>query len=127
MTGLQRLNRDAVTAFIVIEMLAQGVVFDSRSIRRLPVDQSMVKRAFRGLTRAGAITKSRARRKYLLSDEFLEALHTEVTKGMPRGTFIHYPDLSVFDVCGVGDWTAEELETYVARLRKRWRLRKGSL
>ena len=61
MTGLQRLNRDAVTAFIVIEMLAQGVVFDSRSIRKLPVDQSMVERAFRGLTRAGAITKSRAR------------------------------------------------------------------
>ena len=127
MTGLQRLNRDAVTAFIVLEMLVQGVVFDSRSIRKLAVAQSMVKRAFRGLGRAGVITKSGPRTKYLLTDEFLEALRHEVTRGMPRGAFIHYPDLSVFDMCGIGDWTAEELDTYVARLRKRWRLRKDEL
>jgi len=125
-TRLQRLNRDAVTALLVLEMLAQGVVFDSRSVRRLSVDQSKIDRALRGLIRAGVVTRSEIRTKYLLADEFLEALRHEITRSMPRGDFVHYPDLSVFDVCGIGSWSAEELETYVTRLRRRWTLRKGS-
>lgn len=125
MTGLQRLNRDAVTAWLVLEMLAQGVVFDSRNVRRLPVDQSMIDRALRGLIKAGVVTRSEIRTKYLLTDQFLEALREEITRSMPRGDFVHYPDLSVFDVCGIGSWSAEELETYMARLRQRWTLRRS--
>jgi hypothetical protein len=124
-TRLQRLNKNAVTALLVLEMLTQGVVFDSRSVRRLPVDQSMIDRALRGLIKAGVVTRSEIKTKYLLTDEFLEALRREITRSMPRGDFVHYPDLSVFDVCGIGSWSAEELETYVARLRQRWTLRKG--
>lgn len=124
---MQRLNRDAVTAVIVLEMLTQGVLFDSRNIRGLPVNKNMVTRALDALLRAGVVTRTRARAKYLLTDEFLEALRQEITRDMPRGTFIHYPDLSVFDVSGIGSWSAEELEAYVARLRQRWVLRKGVL
>ena len=122
---LQRLNRDAVTALLVLEMLAQGVVFDSRSVRRLPVDQSKVDRALRGLIRGGVVTRSEIKTKYLLTDEFLEMLRHDITRSMPRGDFLHYPDLSIFDACGIGSWSADELETYVMRLRKRWALRKG--
>jgi len=114
-----------MTALLVLEMLTQGVVFDSRSVRRLPVDQSMVDRALRSLIKAGVVTRSEIKTKYLLTDEFLEALRREITRSMPRGDFVHYPDLSVFDVCGIGSWSADELETYVARLRHRWTLRKG--
>jgi hypothetical protein len=122
---LQRLNRDAVTAIIVTEMLTQGVVFDTRTILRLPVPKGMIYRALKGLKRAGVVTRSEARTKYLLSDNFLEGIRQEITKDMPRGMFIHYPDLSVFDVCGIEDWSAQELETYVAKIRQRWVLRKG--
>lgn len=122
---MRRLNRDAVTAFIVIEMLTRGVFFDSRSAYSLPVSKSLVRRAFRALRAAEVVTRTRARKKYILTDQFLEALRQEITRGMPRGAFVRYPDLSVFDVSGVESWSAEELEAYVARLRQRWMLRKG--
>lgn len=119
---MQRLNRDAVTALMVVEMLVQGVLFDSRSAYGLPVNKKMVTRALRALIGAGVVSKSRTRTKYILTDEFLETIRQAITKGMPRGTFVHYPDLSVFDMCGIGEWTAEELETYVAKIRQRWML-----
>jgi len=112
---------------IVMEMLTQGVLFDSRSLYRLPVNPSKVTRAMKALMKAGVVARSRARTKFILTDEFLEAMREEITREMPRGTFVHYPDLSVFDVCGVGSWSGEELEAYVNRLRQRWVLRKGVL
>lgn len=127
MIPLQRLNRDAVTAIMAVEMLVQGVLFDSRGIYGLPVNKKMVTRALRALIGAGVVSKSRTRTKYILTDEFLEAIRQAITKGMPTGAFVHYPDLSVFDMCGIGDWTTEELETYMAKLRQRWILRTGVL
>ena len=46
---MRKLNRDAVTAFIVADMLTRGVFFDSRSAYSLPVSKSLVRRAFRAL------------------------------------------------------------------------------
>ena len=110
---------------IVIEMLTQGVYFDSTSAYRIPADKSLFWRAIRALESAGVVTRSRARKKYLLTDDFLEYMRQEITKRMPRGTFLHHPDLSVFEICGIGDWSAEELNAYVRRLTDRWMLRKG--
>jgi hypothetical protein len=124
---MKRLNRDAVTAMIVIEMLAQGVYFDSRRIRSLPTAQSKIDRAFRGLIKAGVVEKTKTRTKYLLTDEFLDGLRQDITKGMPRGTFIHHPDLTVFEISGIGSWSAEELSAYVERFTQRWMLRKSAL
>jgi hypothetical protein len=112
---------------IVIEMLAQGVLFNSRSAYGLPVSKSMITRALKALLGAGVVTRTRARTKFILTDEFLEAVSKEITHDMPRGTYVHYPDLSVFDLCGIGRWSAEELEAYVAKLRQRWVLRTGVL
>jgi hypothetical protein len=111
---------------IVTEMLLQGVYFDSRTIRTLPATKNMIHRALRALIAAGVVTKSRARKKYLLTDEFLDWARREITRQMPRGTFIHHPDLSVFEVCGIGDWTPEELKTFMDKLEQRWILRKGA-
>lgn len=122
---MRKLNREAVTAFIVVDMLTRGVFFDSRSAYSLPVSKSQVTRAFKALQAAEVVTRTRARKKYILTDQFLETLRQEITRDMPRGAFIRYPDLSVFDVSGVGSWSGEELEAYVTRLRQRWMLRKG--
>lgn len=110
---------------IVIEMLTQGVYFDSTNAYRIPASKGIVWRAMKALESAGVVQRSRARKKYLLTDEFLEYMRQEITKRMPRGTFLHHPDLTVFEVCGIGDWSAEELNAYVKRLTDRWMLRKG--
>ena len=49
----------------------------------------------------------------------------DIIKGMPRGILVHYPDLKVFDVSGIEEWTEEELDRYIARLRERWQIRRG--
>jgi DNA-binding MarR family transcriptional regulator len=122
---MKRLNRDAVTAMIVIEMLTEGVYFDIRAIRKLRVSKDLVTRALKALIASGVVTRSRARNKYLLTDEFLDALRQEIARRMPRGSFIHHPDLATFEVCGISDWSADELKAYVDRLTQRWMLRKG--
>ena len=122
---MERLNRDAVTAIIVVEMLTQGTYFDSRSVRSLPISKVMVWRVMKALMSAGVVERSRARKKYLLTDGFLEAMKQEITRNMPRGAFVHHPDLSVFEMCGIGDWSPEELDAYMGMLRRRWALRKG--
>lgn len=113
-------------AMIVVEMLMQGVYFDSKSAYRLPASRSTIKRAIGSLIKAGVVERSRARAKLLLTDEFLDAIRLEIVKAMPRGVFIHHPDLSAFELCEIGDWSPEELETYIAKLRQRWMLRKGN-
>ncbi|MDG7006633.1 MAG: hypothetical protein JRN06_00145 [Nitrososphaerota archaeon] len=122
---MKRLNRDAVTAMIVIEMLTEGVYFDIHAIRKLPVSKDLVTRTLKALIAAGVVTRSRARSKYLLTDEFLDALRQEIAGRMPRGSFIHHPDLAIFEVCGISDWSADEIKEYVDRLNQRWILRKG--
>jgi hypothetical protein len=46
-----------------------------------------------------------------------------MTEGMPRGVFIHFPDLRVFDISGIEEWTEEELDRYTRRLKERWTIR----
>jgi hypothetical protein len=121
--ALPKLTKEALAAIISLEMLAQGVYFDAHSVYGLPVNKRLVTRSLRALLDAGVITKSTTRAKYLFTDAFLEAMGREIAGGMPRGIFVHYPDLSIFDVCGIGSWTEEELQVYVRRLREHWVLR----
>lgn len=109
-----------MVAIIALEMFTQGVYFDSESVYGLPINKRLVTKTLRALLDAGVIRKSTARAKYLFTDPFLEATEHQITGGMPRGIFVHYPDLSVFDVCGIGSWTEEELQAYVRRLREHW-------
>lgn len=108
---------------IVVELLAQGVYFESESIWGLPFNRDLVRKTFRALIGSSVIRKLGIRGKYQLTDEFLDSMRQEVTRAMPRGIFIRYPDLAVFEMCGLGTWTEEELEVYVRRLKERWLLR----
>src|SRR5437870_7138940 len=112
---------------IVLEMLLKGVLFDSRSIWELPFNHNRVGRTFRALIDASVIGKSPIRGKYRLTNGFLDAMKQDINEGMPRGVFLHYPDLTVFDISGIGSWTEEELERYVRRLKERWLLRRKQL
>jgi len=109
---------------IVLEMLLKGVLFDSQSIWELPFSHNRIGRTFRALIDAGVIRKSPVRGKYRLTSDFLDAMKHDITGRMPRGVFLHFPDLTVFDISGVASWTEEELERYVKRLRERWLFRR---
>ena len=121
--ALPKLRREALAAIIALEMLTQGVYFDAHSVYGLPVSKRMVTRTIRALMDAGLIGRSTTRAKYLFTDAFLEAMGREISGGMPRGIFVHYPDLCIFDICGIGSWTEEEVQVYVRRLREHWVLR----
>jgi hypothetical protein len=112
-----------LAAIIALEMLTQGVYFDSESVYGLPVNKALVTKTLRALLDEGVIRKSSTRAKYLFTDAFLQAMGDQIAEGMPRGIFVHYPDLAVFDVCGIGNWTEEELQVYVRRLKEHWLLR----
>ena len=112
---------------IVLEMLLKGVLFDSQSIWELPFNHNRIGRTFRALIDAGVIRKSPIRGKYRLTNGFLDAMKQDITERMPRGVFLHYPDLTIFDISGIGSWTEEELERYVRRLKERWLLRRKQL
>lgn len=124
--GLPKLRREALATMIALEMLTQGVHFDAHGVRGLPFARNFVTRTFRALIDSGVITRSTRRGKYLLTGGFLDAMKKEITRGMPRGIFVHYPDLAVFDISGIESWTEEELEVYVKELEKRWLLRTGA-
>ncbi len=109
---------------IAIEMLTQGVYFDSQSLRGT-FQRMLITRVLRALIDSRVITKSMPRRKYLFTKEFLGIMKEEITRGMPRRIFVHYPDFAVFNVSGIEGWTDEEFETYVKRLRKHWLARSG--
>lgn len=112
--------REAVAAIVVVEMLIQGVFFDSRRLRRLPFNGRLVERVLRSLVDSRVVVKSRLRRKYILTEDFLNLAKGEIVRAIPRQLFIHCPDPAVFDISGLESWSEEELEIYVRELRKRW-------
>ena len=120
---MPKMRREALAAVIVVELLLKGVHFDSASVRRMPLGQTSITRTLHGLIEAGIISKSPIKGKYRLTDEFVDSLKSEMTEGMPRGIFIHFPDLRIFDISGIEEWTEEELDRYMRRLKERWTIR----
>ena len=100
---MPKMRREALAAVIVVELLLKGVHFDSASVRRMPWGQTSITRTLHGLIEAGIISKSPIKGKYRLTDEFVDSLQSEMTEGMPRGIFIHFPDLRIFDISGVSN------------------------
>jgi hypothetical protein len=111
--------REALTSMVVVEMLMEGVDFDSRGFWELPAGRARVGKVLRALVDSGVIMNSgvRGKGKYRFTEGFMNAVSQDIVQGMPRGTFLHYPAFRVFDVCGIGRWTEAELEVYLGRLR----------
>jgi hypothetical protein len=71
-----------------------------------------ITRTLHGLIEASIISKKPIKGKYRLTDKFVDSLKSEMTEGMPRGIFIHFPDLRIFEISGIEEWTEEELDRY---------------
>jgi len=122
--SLPEIRRERLAATVAIEMLVQGVFFDSRSLRGPPFNKRQVERVLRALVDSHMITRSMPRMKYVLTDDFLNLVKNEITKSMPRQLFIHYPDMAIFDISGIESWSQEELELYMKELKKHWLARR---
>ena len=111
--------REQLAVLIALEVLTEGVFFDTHDLRKLPFSAAQVTRVLTGLQRSNVLTRVNSR-KYLFTDEFLEILKQEVGRKVPRSGIARFPDVSVFDICAIEDWSEEELNRYLKTLRGHW-------
>ena len=121
-------GREELAVLIALEILAEGIAFDSRDLRRLPFSRSLVTKVLKSLVESGVLKRANAR-KYLLSEGFLSTGRQEILAKVPRSALMQFPVMTIFDVCGVETWSEHELEEFVARLRRhhRDRSRRGAV
>ncbi len=113
--------REEVAALITSLALIEGVFFDTRDFRRLPYESTLVSRVLKSLVDSRVLMKIHDRRKYVLTDLFLETLKKEVQRKTPESGIHQFPSLDVFHVGGMADWTEHEFEIYVGQMRQMWR------
>ena len=116
---MPRSMREALAALIGLEVLIEGVFFDSHDLRKLPFRPSHITRVLSALLNSGVLERVNTR-KYVFTDEFLGLLKKEVLGKMPRSGIIQLPATTVFDACGIESWSEHELEQFVEGLRKHW-------
>lgn len=119
--SLPKTKREEVAAIITLLALIEGVFFDTRDLRRLPYESTLVSRVLKSLVDSNVLMKIHDRRNYILTDEFRGTLKTEVQRRTPRSGIHQFPSLDVFFVGGMEDWSEHEFEIYVDQMRDMWR------
>jgi hypothetical protein len=112
-------RREELAVLVGLEVLAEGVAFDSHDLRKLPFQPAHVTRVLRALVDSGVLTRTGAG-KYLFRDEFMALVRDEILAKTPRSGILQFPSLTIFDVCGLEGWSERELEQFVRRLRDHW-------
>ncbi|HEV2138031.1 MAG TPA: hypothetical protein VGR53_04260 [Nitrososphaerales archaeon] len=112
-------RREELAVLIGLEVLAEGVSFDSHDLRKLPFQPAHVTRVLRALMNSGVLERINSR-KYLFSDRFLGVVKEEILGKTPRTGILQFPTMTIFDICGVEYWSERELEHFVRRLREHW-------
>jgi hypothetical protein len=112
--------REELAVLIGLEILTEGIFFDTHDLRKLPFSDAQITRVLASLQNSKVLTRVNSR-KYLFTEEFLALLREELGRKAPRGGIAQFPDMGVFDVCGMADWSEEEVEQFAKGLRKHWR------
>jgi hypothetical protein len=114
-------KREEVAAIITLLALIEGVFFDTRDLRRLPYEPTLVSRVLKSLVDSNVLMKIHDRRNYILTNEFRRALKAEVQRRTPQSAIPHrFPSLDVFYVGGMEDWSEHEFGIYVDQMRDMW-------
>ena len=113
-------TREQLAVLIALEVLTEGVFFDTHDLRKLPFSAAQVTRVLAALQKSNVLTRVNSR-KYLFTEEFLALLREELRRKAPRGGIAQFPDMGIFDICGMADWSEEEVEQFAKGLRKHWR------
>jgi len=112
-------TREQLAVLIALEVLTEGVFFDTHDLRKLPFSAAQVTRVLAALQKSNVLTRVNSR-KYLFTEEFLEILKGEIGHKVPRSGIAQFPDVSIFDICAIDDWSEEELHQYLKTLRGHW-------
>lgn len=112
-------QREELAVLIGLEVLAEGVSFDSHDLRKLPFQPAHVTRVLRALQNSGVLERINAR-KYLFTDEFQGLLTSEILAKTPRSGILQFPAMTIFDVCGCEGWSERELDQFFKRLKEHW-------
>jgi hypothetical protein len=100
--------------------LLEGVFFDTRDLRRLPFEPTLVSRVLKSLVDSNLLMKIHDRRSYVLTNMFRDTLKKEVQRKTPRSGIHRFPSLDVFYVGGMEDWDEHEFEIYVSEMKDMW-------
>jgi hypothetical protein len=111
--------REELAVLIGLEVLTEGVFFDTHDLRKLPYNQARITKVLKALLNSRVLERVNSR-KYLFSVEFLGVMKEEICRKAPRSGILQFPSTTIFDMCGVENWTEDELEQYVKGLRKHW-------
>jgi hypothetical protein len=91
LTQALQVSKEALAAMIAVEMLAEGVYFESGSVWGLPLSGSRVARTFRALADAGVVRRSSVKGKYHFTQGFLEEMRRRLQERCQGGTWSTSP------------------------------------
>jgi hypothetical protein len=112
-------GRERLSVLIGLEVLTQGIAFDTQGLRKHGFSHNLVTKVLASLRQSGVLERVNPR-KYLFADAFSEVLREDVLGKMPRSGLMRFPTMTVFDMCGIESWTEHDLEEFVKRLRQHW-------
>jgi hypothetical protein len=112
-------RREELSALIGVEVLLEGVAFDSHDLRRLPFSSALITRVLRSLQQSGVLHRVNTG-KYLFTDRFSGSMKERILGKTPRSELMQFPTMKVFDMCGIECWTERDLEHFTQRLKQYW-------
>lgn len=118
-------GREKLSVLIGLEVLTEGIAFDTGDLKKHGFSHSMLTRVLGSLRQSGVLERVNSR-KYLFADSFSRILKEDVLGKTPRSGLMQFPTMVVFDMCGIESWTERDLDNFVSRLRQHWEVAQGS-
>jgi hypothetical protein len=112
-------GREELSALIGLEVLLEGIAFDTHDLRMLSYSPSLITRVLRSLQQSGVLQRVNSG-KYLFTDRFSGVVREGVLGKAPRSGLMQFPTMAVFDMCGMECWTESDLECFTQRLKQHW-------
>jgi hypothetical protein len=113
---LPKSKREQLTAFLTLEILIEGLSSEVRNLRKLPFSPALITRVIRALQDAKVLDRM-SYGKYVFSDDFLRSVSMDVFPRIRRSSPIQYPAMTVLDICRMGEWSDQEFELFLQRLK----------
>ena len=112
-------GREELSALIGLEVLLEGIAFDTHDLRRLKFSSALITKVLRSLQQSGVLQRVNTG-KYLFADNFSGAMKDRILRKTPRNELMQFPSMTVFDMCGIECWTERDLEYFTRRLKQHW-------
>ena len=112
-------GREELSVLVGLEVLLEGVAFDSHDLRKLQYSQTLVTKVLKSLQHSGVLERVNAR-KYLFTDKFSGLLKEEILRKTPRSGLMQFPAMTVFDMCGIESWTESDVDHFTTRVGEHW-------